>query len=77
MVPAWFVLTWFTPAVKDIVDTTPFWFPFHAWIAQHDGYIASAICVALSIWLVGHFWPRWPKILDAIAAPPDRRSTDG
>jgi hypothetical protein len=73
MVPAWFVLTWFTPAVVEIVNNTPFWYPFYSWVAKYDGYIASTVCFGLSIWLVGHFWPRWPKILEALAAPKSER----
>ena len=69
LVPAWFVLAWFTPAVKEIVNNTPFWFPFYSWVAKYDGYIASALCFGLSVWLVGHFWPRWPRILEALASP--------
>ena len=70
MVPAWFVLTWFTPAVKEIIHNTPFWYPAYSWVAKYDLYIASLLCFGLSAWLVAHFWPRWPKILEALTSPP-------
>jgi hypothetical protein len=74
MVPAWFVLTWFTPALHEILHTKPFWFPVFAWVAKHDGYIASVISLALTFWLVGHFWPRWPAILAALTSPSSSKS---
>lgn len=66
MVPAWFVLTWFTPAVLELTQSKPFWYPVFSWVAQYDGYIASVVTLGLSVWLVQHFWPRWPAVLAAL-----------
>jgi hypothetical protein len=72
MVPAWFVLVWFTPAMKELLDSTPFWYPFFSWVAKYDGYIASIVCLATTVWLTLHFWPRWTGILEALSSKPEK-----
>jgi hypothetical protein len=72
MLPAWFVLTWFTPAIVQLLNSKPFWYPLFSWVAEYDGYIASAVSLSLTLWLVTHFWPRWPAILEALASSPQR-----
>lgn len=72
MVPAWFVLTWFTPAMKELLNATPFWYPFFSWVAKYDGYIASGVCLATTMWLTLHFWPRWSAILEALLSKPGK-----
>jgi hypothetical protein len=72
VVPAWLILTFLTPAVKDITNHAPFWFPLASWLASNDWWLAGVACALLATWLVFHLWPRWPAILVALASPPKR-----
>lgn len=72
IVPAYIVLTLFTPAVKELLNHTPYWYPLATWFVKHEGLIAALACASLALWLLLHLWPRWPSLLQALAAKPER-----
>jgi len=72
--PAWLILTFFTPAVKELTNHTPYWYPFASWLASNDWWLAGVVCALLAAWLVLHLWPRWPAILAALVSSPKRES---
>jgi len=75
--PAYFILTWFTPAIKELLNHTPYWYPLFAWVVEHEGRIASLTCALLTVWLVRYLWPRWPAVLAALAAPTSAKAEGG
>jgi hypothetical protein len=72
IIPAYIVLTLFTPAVKELLDHTPYWYPFASWFVRYEVFIAGFACALLALWLVAYLWPRWSSVLYALAAKPER-----